>query len=219
MEAPPKTPQGTRATDRVLDALSTLAELLDRSINEVKALDSDFHNRLLQAVHDTESSIQDQAAQHLQTALAETRAKLEDQFTAKMAELSAGWDAERGRLNTELERLSKTAAQWETERKRLNGEIERLAQMQAATQAQAEKAMAAAKAAATTTAKPGGAPAVSEALTKEIDRVEGLIHQIAALMDDASTDLATVIRKNVEKAELESYLKGIRFALNGGSAK
>jgi hypothetical protein len=209
MEALPKTPQGTRATDRVLDALSTLAELLDRSINEVKALDSDFHNRLLQAVHDTESSIQDQAAQHLQTALTETRAKLEDQFTAKMAELSAGWDAERARLNTE----------WETERKRLNGEIERLAQMQAATQAQAEKAMAAAKAAAATTAKPGSAPAVSEALTKEIDRVEGLIHQIAALMDDASTDLATVIRKNVEKAELESYLKGIRFALNGGSAK
>jgi hypothetical protein len=38
-------------------------------------------------------------------------------------------------------------------------------------------------------------------------------------MEDSSTDLSTVIRKNVEKAELESYLRGIRFALNGGSSK
>jgi hypothetical protein len=210
-----KTSQGSRATDRVLEALSSLAAMLDRSITEVKALDSDFQNRLLQAVHDTESSIQNQAAQHLEAALAETRLKFEEQFNAKVTELSTAWQAERSRLNVEIERLSKNATQWEIERKRLNGEIENLAQLQAMTQVQAEKAIAASKAAALTAGK-GAGPVLSEGLQKEMERVESLIKQISTLMEDASTDLSTVIRKNVEKSELESYLKGIRFALNGG---
>src|SRR5437762_9190080 len=93
-----KTPQGARATDRVLEALSTLAALLDRSINEVKTLDSDFQNRILQAVHETEASLQSQAAQHLDEALSETRRTLEEQFKSRVAELSAEWASERERL-------------------------------------------------------------------------------------------------------------------------
>ena len=220
METTTKTPQGARATDRVLEALSTLAALLDRSINEVKSLDSEFQNRLLQAVHETESSLQNQAAQHLDAALAETRTKLEDQFKAKISDLTAEWETERTRLNGEVDRISKAAAQWEAERKRLTGEMERLAQLQAMTQAEAEKAIAAAKAAAAASAAPkASSPVVTESLVKEMERVEGLIKQISALMEDSSTDLSTVIRKNVEKAELESYLKGMRFALNGGRPK
>ena len=57
MDSRTKTPQGVRATDRVLDALLTLAELLDRTIHDVKSLDSDFQERLLQAVHETEESV------------------------------------------------------------------------------------------------------------------------------------------------------------------
>ena len=34
----------SRAADRILEALSTLAALLNRTINEVKTLDSDFEN-------------------------------------------------------------------------------------------------------------------------------------------------------------------------------
>ena len=89
MDTATKTPQGARATDRVLEALSTLAALLDRSINEVKTLDSDFQNRVLQAVHETEASLQSQAAQHLDEALTETRRALEEQFKNKIADLSA----------------------------------------------------------------------------------------------------------------------------------
>jgi hypothetical protein len=172
METPTKMPQAARATDRVVEALSTLAALLDRSINEVKTLDSDFQNRLLQAVHDTEASLQRQAAQHLEAALAEDRRKLEEQFNAKTGELMARFEAERNRLNAEIKRLN------------------------------AEKATA-------------GPALMSETLAKEVERVEGLIKQISALMEDSSTDLSTVIRKNVEKSELESYLRGIRFALHG----
>jgi DNA repair exonuclease SbcCD ATPase subunit len=220
MDTATKTPQGARATDRVLEALSTLAAFLGRTIDEVKTLDSDFQNRILQAVHETEASLQSQAAQHLEEALTETRLKLEEQFKNNLAEVSAAWDAERARLNAELTGITQTKAQWEAERSRLNGELERLARVQAATQAEAEKAIAAMKAAsaAATTAK-SGPPVTGEALLPEIERIEGLVKQISALIEDPATELSTVIRKNVERAELESYLKGIRFALNGGSPK
>ena len=220
MDTTTKMPQGARATDRVLEALSTLAALLDRTINEVTSLDSDFQNRVLQAVHETEASLQSQAAQHLTEALNETRTKLEEQFKNKVAELTTQWESERERMNKELNGITKTKAQWESERSRLIGELERLAQVQAATQAQAEKAIAAMKAAsaAAATAKPG--PSLNtEALSKEVERIEGLVKQISALIEDPASELSTVIRKNVERAELESYLKGIRYALNGGGSK
>src|SRR5437868_14684559 len=117
MDSRTKTPQGVRATDRVLDALLTLAELLDRTIHDVKSLDSDFQNRLLQAVHETEASLQSQAAQHLDAALNETRSTLEEQFKTKMAEMAAQFESERERLNNELNGVTQTKAQWEAERK------------------------------------------------------------------------------------------------------
>jgi chromosome segregation ATPase len=216
MDTATKTPQEARATDRVLQALSTLAALLDRSIREVQSLDSDFQNRILQAVHDTEASLQSQTAQHLEQALSETRTQLEERFKHTLAEMSAEWESERNRLNGELNRLAQASALWETERTRLNDELDRLAKVQAETQAEAEKAFSAAQAAVSSKPAPS---AVSDSFKNEVDRVEGLITQIMALMEDSSTDLSTVIRKNVEKAELESYLRGIRFALNGGNSK
>src|SRR5260370_39284250 len=155
MDTATKTPQGARATDRVVEALVTLAALLDRAINEVKSLDSDFQNQLLQAVQETEASLQGQAAQRLETALSETRSKFEEQFKNNLAAISADWEAERTRLNNEVNRLTQAAVQWEMERARLSGELERLARLQAATQAQAEKAIAAAKASTRSAARPG----------------------------------------------------------------
>ena len=219
MDPATKTPQGARATDRIVEALSTLAALLDKTINEVKTLDSDFQNRILQAVRDTESSLQSQAAQQLENALAETRTKFEEQFKTKLAEISADWEAERMRLNNEVTRLTQVGAKWETERARLTAEVEHLARVQAATQAEAEKAFAAAKAAISSVVKPATPLADNEALTAEMERVQRLIQEISALIEDPATELSTVIRKNVERAELEAYLKGIRFALNGSNPK
>ena len=216
MDIATKPPQEARATDRVLQALSTLAALLDRSIREVQTLDSDFQDRILQAVHDTEASLQSQSAQHLEQALSETRAQLEERFKQTIADMSAEWEAERTRLNGELNRLTQASAQWEAERARLNGELASLAQVQAATLAEAERALAAKAAAA---AAPVSSVNSTEAIKAEVDRIEGLIQQIVSLMDDATTNLSVVIRKNVEKAELESYLRGIRFALNGSNSQ
>jgi hypothetical protein len=55
-----------------------------------------------------------------------------------------------------------------------------------------------------------------EAISAEVARVEEQIRQIAALIDNPETELSTVIRKNVEKAELGAYLKGILFSIGRG---
>ncbi len=52
-----------------------------------------------------------------------------------------------------------------------------------------------------------------EAIAAEVARVEALINEIVSVIDNPETELSTVIRKNVEKAELDSYLKGILFSL------
>ena len=52
-----------------------------------------------------------------------------------------------------------------------------------------------------------------EVLKAEFTRVEGEIAEIVRLIDDPASDLSLVIRKNVERAELDAYLKGILFSL------
>ena len=181
MDTASKKSTSGRSTDRVLEALATTAALLDRTINEMKSVDSEFQERLLQAVHDTESSLQSQTAQHLEAA-------------------SAEWEKERTRLNSALERTAQMGADWEAERGRLNAEIERLQGSLAVAQARKE------------IEKSAEPPANSAALAKEIERAENLIKEISAVIEDPATDLSTVIRKNVERAELQSYLRGIRYA-------
>jgi chromosome segregation ATPase len=50
-------------------------------------------------------------------------------------------------------------------------------------------------------------------IDQEVARVEGLVKGITAMIDDPATELSTVIRKNVERAEWDAYLKGILFSL------
>jgi len=45
----------------------------------------------------------------------------------------------------------------------------------------------------------------------EVDRVQAMILEITKRIEDPLTDLSTVIRKNVERAELNAYLKGILY--------
>lgn len=209
----------TRSANRVLEAISTVSALLDRTIQEVKSLDAEFDNRVLAALQESEASLEAKAAQRLEAALTEMRQKLEEQFAETIRDLSSQWEGERSRLNAEVGRLTQAAAQWEGEKAHLNGELERLARVQAATQAEAEKAVAALKAA---TAAKNSASAMKvdgAALNAELQRVEGLIKEISVLIEDPNTELSAVIRKNVQRAELESYLKGIRFALDGGGRR
>ena len=181
MDTASRKSSGGRSTDRVLEALATIAALLDRTLSEMKSVDSEFQERLLQAVHDTEASLQSQTAQHLEAA-------------------SAQWKDERNRLNTALERTAQMGAEWEAERGRLTADIERLQSALAVAQAHKE------------IEKNAEPPVNSAALAREIERIENHIREISSVIDDPATPLSTVIRKNVERAELESYLKGIRYA-------
>jgi len=97
---------------------------------------------------------------------------------------------------TELSEQLKTAsALLETERSRFAAA--------ATAQAKAESAKGTAK----------GSTIDTELLNAEFARVEAKIAEIARLIDDPSTELSLVIRKNVERAELDAYLKGILFSL------
>ena len=47
----------------------------------------------------------------------------------------------------------------------------------------------------------------TETLEAEVARIEASIQAISAIIDAPETELSLVIRKNVERAELESYLR------------
>jgi hypothetical protein len=163
METTARKQSGATATERVFEALATVAALLDRTLTEMKAVDAEFQERLLKAVHDTEASLQTQASQHLQAA-------------------SAEWDLECRTLKAEVERLKSAL----------------LAAAQAEPAKKAEPAVAAA------------------AVASEIERVQALVKEISASIANPGTPMSTVMRKSVERAELEGYLKGIRYAAPAG---
>jgi hypothetical protein len=51
-----------------------------------------------------------------------------------------------------------------------------------------------------------------DAINAEVARVQTMILELGKRIEDPSTDLSTVIRKNVERAELNAYLKGIQYS-------
>ena len=54
-----------------------------------------------------------------------------------------------------------------------------------------------------------------ETIQAEITRVENAILSIAEIVENPETELSVIIHKNVERAELESYLRGLRFRIAG----
>jgi hypothetical protein len=54
------------------------------------------------------------------------------------------------------------------------------------------------------------------AINSEVERVERVIKAIDELLDDPSTSASTISQKNVEKAELSAYQRGILFSLGRG---
>jgi chromosome segregation ATPase len=55
-------------------------------------------------------------------------------------------------------------------------------------------------------------------IESEVQRIQEMIAGIARVIDDPETELSTVIRKNVERAELDAYLKGILFSIGRGNS-
>ena len=146
------------------------------------------------------------------------------------------WTSERLRLNSEIDRRDQQIQRIATDKEGVSSEVveqlrkqyeqrlqeaiqqkTQLAQelQSASHMLEAERARLSAEIGkAEKSAAAKGAESVDrDAISAEVARVEKQIKEIAALIDDPETELATVIRKNVEKAELGAYLKGILYSM------
>src|SRR5439155_1341359 len=130
------------------------------------------------------------------------------------------WTTEQRRLTSQIERLeqqlhemsekeelatNEAQTAWEGEQRRLTAKVEKLEQrLQEALQQKTQVAEE---------LKGVGGSLDPQTMEAEITRVEGLLNEIVTVIENPDTELSTVIRKNVEKAELDAYLKGILFSL------
>jgi hypothetical protein len=225
MEKAAKTQPTPKPTDRMMEALATLAALLDRTINEVKALDVDFQKRIADSVQKKEESMRAEATEHLEAARREVHEDLTKKFQEEMktaletlrSEFQSErerWNSESGverdRLHKELQHAGNTTSELQVERTKLTGELQRLKEESAQ---EITKLRAAAEEATAAAAAVASAPAPSP--KDEIARTQAKLAEVTRIIDDPATELSVVIRKNVEKLELEAYLKGLRYTADG----
>jgi archaellum component FlaC len=58
---------------------------------------------------------------------------------------------------------------------------------------------------------------VENEIVRVLGQIESITKEIAAMLDDPSVELARVMRKRTEQAELRAYLNGLRFSTGGQS--
>jgi hypothetical protein len=185
-----------RASTEKESALKDAADKL-RGELELSITSGERTKRLLAEAELTNSRLLLDAQQAAESVAAAHRNELADAVDRVRTELTE----ERDRLSRQLDELLHSAAQWDSERDRLKEEARAAA-------AAKDKAMAEAKVSVQSTV-------ANESLQAEVHRVEESIRTISAIIDAPETELSLVIRKNVERAELEAYLKGIKFAVTG----
>jgi hypothetical protein len=139
----------------------------------------------------------------------------------KLQKAQIEWDGERRRLEEQLQRTSENRDRVSSEvvdhlRQQYEGKLQEAIQQktQLAQQLQAASASLESERNRLASAQektPSGLD--TQGIKAEVKRVEALIQQIVLIIDNPDTELSTIIRKNVEKAELDAYLKGILFSL------
>ena len=159
---------------------------------------------------------------------AEQSRKEKEAIQKDLQETRKAWDAERRQLNGQIERLERQLQRVSESREKVSDDIvdqlrqqyeQRLQDVisqktQLAEQLQSASSLLEAERGRLSAAQSEEGPGPdSDAIAAEVTRVEGLISEIIGIIDNPDTELSTIIRKNVEKSELDSYLKGILFAL------
>jgi chromosome segregation ATPase len=139
------------------------------------------------------------------------------QSLAASERLRSDLTGERDRLRRELEQATHTSAQLESERNRLRDECEQARRNLAQANLEQSRLMVQIEHANSAPASIGveESSVKAEAIYAEVTRVEKLIHSISRIIEDPATELSLVIRRNAERAELESYLRGLRFKIPG----
>lgn len=144
-----------------------------------------------------------------------------DGLQRQMQEAQTAWEVERRQLEQQLQRMNETRDRVSNEvvdqlRKQYEQKLQEAIHQktQLATELQRASALLETERTRLVTAQAGGRSGLdTSALTAEVSRVETILSEVIAVIDNPDTELATVIRKNVEKAELDAYLKGILFSL------
>jgi len=210
-----------------MEALSTLAALLERTINEVPSLDGEYQGQIKEAVRKKEEELQGKHAESIEVVRQEvldelTRRSqgelqtalemLRSDFQSERERLKSEFETERERLKNELHTAGNSAAELQVERSKLSAELQRVKEHAAA---EIERVRSEASSAAL-----AGAPSEATANevflpNEEIQNIEKKLAEVTRLVEDPATELSVVIRKNVEKLELEAYLKGLRYIAQG----
>ncbi len=158
----------------------------------------------------------------------ETLRKEKEALQRELHEARITWEAERTHLNSGIERLEQQLQRMSDTGERVSKEVVdqlRLQYEQKLQEAIEQKTELAKNLQSASTlletergrlsaAQKGGSDSDKEAIEAEVSRVENLLNEIVATIDNPATALPIVIRKNVEKAELDAYLKGVLFALS-----
>lgn len=139
----------------------------------------------------------------------------------QLQEAQTAGDAERRRLEQQLQRMSETQAGVSNEvvdqlRKQYEQRLQEaiVQKTQLAEQLQSASSLLETERKRLSAAQAGGSSGRdTEVIKTEISRVETLISEIISIIDSPDTELSTIIRKNVEKAELDAYLRGILFSI------
>jgi hypothetical protein len=212
--------QLTRQLEQLKDAAAEQEEARTQLLNEWE----EERARLVAECERT-SQLLDQGKKEYDRALAATdeaaALALERQVANAVervrGDLTAKWDAERAKLvnerNRAQQRLADAAADYEGQvEEAVNDARTQLTKEMDALRRELEESR---RSAAASKPAPVSGAAADENILGEISRVEGLIQSISQIVEDPDTELSIVIRKNVERAELESYLRGLRFKSTG----
>jgi transcription initiation factor IIF auxiliary subunit len=131
---------------------------------------------------------------------------LRSEFQKERERLGFESETEREKFNKEINQHTSTVAELQTEKSKLVAELQSVKDASVAEVKRVKSEAEAAVAAAVSSAIP------QHSADDEITRVEAKLAAVIQLVEDPATELSVVIRKNVEKLELEAYLKGLRFA-------
>jgi hypothetical protein len=175
-----------RPAERILKIVSELRDELSAKLS------TDSERRLSEALAkaevEAEERLQQAIADAREAVQVELRNELKTEYEAKLSELRMARD--------ELDRkFQKAASDWAAEREKLQRSAKAQARSSAPTEAQELNGQ------------------VAAAVRDEIKRIEAAVLEINAKLDDPNIELAAEIRLNRERAELASYLKGLKYSV------
>src|SRR5581483_10979485 len=182
-----------QGTDKLAQTVAALARLLDQTMNDIRALDSEVQDQVADRLQEAANEWEDEKAaliaeRERARGLVE-QARQEHQQALLDTDEAAAIALER-QIATAVERVrAELTAQWEADRATLVADRNRAQQRLADVAAEYAKQLAEAGA---------KEPVIDNAGIKtEIARVEDAIHAISQIVEDPETELSVVIRKNV----------------------